>query len=348
MAATMKAIVKERPGPGLTMTTVPMPSPGRGEVLVKVRTVSICGTDYHVYEWNKWAESRIKPPLIAGHELAGEVVQLGEDVDCVKIGDFVSAESHIVCGTCPQCMMGQAQVCANTTILGVDIPGCFSEYVVLPQGNLWLNDDSLPDDWASVQEPMGNAVYSVLSGEVAGRTVAITGAGPIGMMCILIAKAVGARSVAVTEVNEYRLDMARKLGADLVIDASQQDPVLEVRKFFGGGADVVLEMAGAGPAVIQALKMARSGGRVSLLGIPSDKVLLDVTNDLVFKGLTVYGIAGRKLWNTWHEVAGLLHSGSVDLSKVITHRLPWEDFEYGMELMGQGKSGKIVLDVSEE
>jgi len=349
MAETMRAIIKERPGPGLTMTTVPVPRPGPGQVLIKVKTVSICGTDYHIYEWNKWAASRVKPPLIAGHELAGHVAELGEGVDCVQVGDFVSAESHIVCGRCPQCQLGQAQVCINTTIIGVDIPGCFAEYVVLPESNLWVNDDRVPDDWASVQEPLGNAVYSVLADEIVGRTVAITGAGPIGLMCILVAKAVGAQAVAVTEVNPYRLQMARDLGADLVLNPGETDAVSGVIDFFGGqGADVVLEMAGAGPAVVQALQMARKGGRVSLLGIPSDRVNIDVTNDLVFKGLTVYGIAGRQLWHTWHEVSGLILSGNVDLSKVITHRMPWDEFDRGMQLMGEGKSGKIVLDVDKE
>lgn len=348
MGDTIKAIVKDRPGVGLVMTEVPVPSPGPGEVLIRVQTVSICGTDYHIYSWNRWAESRIKPPLIVGHELAGEVIGLGEGVQFIQEGDFVSAESHIVCGRCPQCGLGQAQVCANTTIIGVDIPGCFAEYVVLPESNLWVNPPDLPADWASVQEPLGNAVHTVLSGDIVGQTVAITGAGPIGLMSILVARATGASAIAVTEVNDYRINMARELGADLVVNALKDNPVDRISEFFGGGADVVLEMSGNARALTQALKMARPGGRVSILGIPPEDVTLDVTNDIVFKGLTVHGIAGRQLWRTWHQTAGLLRSGQVDLDKVITHRMPWEDFDHGMKLMGDGASGKIVLYVAKE
>ncbi len=348
MANTMRAIVKEKPGPGLSMTRVPVPSPGRGEVLIKVNTVSICGTDYHIYSWNKWAESRIRPPLVVGHELAGYIVRTGDGVELFKEGDFVSADSHIVCGRCPQCTRGQAQVCAMSTIIGVDVDGCFAEYVVLPESIVWLNSPDLPLDWASVQDPMGNAVHTVLSGDIAGNTVVITGAGPIGLMAISIARATGAAAVVVTEINPYRLDMARRLGADLVLNPLEGDAVAEVRKFLGGGADVVLEMAGSPAAVSQALKMARPGGRVSLLGIPSEDVRLDVANDIVFKGLTVKGIAGREMWTTWHQMAGLLKSGAVDLDTIITHSMPWEEFDEGMKLMGEGTSGKIVLQVAKE
>ncbi len=348
MSKTMKAIVKEKPGPGLTMTEVPVPVPGPGEVLIKVKTVSICGTDYHIYSWDRWAQSRIKPPLIVGHELAGHVVQLGQGVNCLNEGDFVSAECHIVCAQCTQCSLGQAHVCANTTIIGVDVPGCFAEYMVMPEANVWVNAPDLPAEWASVQDPLGNAIHSVLSGEIVGKTVAVLGAGPIGLMSIQVARATGAAAVAVSEVNSYRMDMARRLGADLVVDPTRQDPVARVRELFPGGADVVLEMAGHPDAVTQSLKMVRAGGRVSMLGIPAQDISIDVANDIVFKGIEIHGIAGRQMWRTWHQMAGLLRSGLVDLDQIITHRMPWEEFDRGMKLMGEGTSGKIVLTVTGE
>jgi len=341
---TMRAILKTEKGPGLKMAEVDIPAVGPDDILVRVQATSICGTDYHIYSWDKWSAGRVKPPLIVGHEFAGEVVEIGERVEHVKVGDLVSAETHIVCNECVQCGMGQYHVCARTEIIGVDRDGCFAEYACIPATNAWVNDPETDPAIASAQEPLGNAVHTALAGPVAGLSFAVTGCGPIGLMSIGVLEACGARQVFATELNPYRQELARRMGAEAVFDPSKEDVIQCVVEATGGvGPDAVLEMSGNPKAIVQALRMVRPGGRVSLLGIPAKGVEIDVANDIVFKGLDVQGIAGRRIWDTWYRMKGLLTGGNLDLGALITHRLPLEDFEQGMELMASGHCGKVVL-----
>lgn len=340
----MKAIVKEERAQGAVLREVPVPEIGDQEVLIKVKATSICGTDLHIYTWDEWSQSRVKPPYVFGHEFAGVVVEKGKLVKNVEVGDHVSAETHIVCGHCPQCLTGQAHICANTEIIGVDRDGCFAEYVALPAENMWKNDPSLPFDVASVQEPFGNAVHTVLAGDVAGKTVAVIGCGPIGIMAVGVAKAAGASQVIAFDLNDYRLELAKEMGATTIVNSKKEDP-LEVasRLTDGNGIDVICEMSGHPIAMDQGFKMVTNGGRVSILSLPVRPVEIDVTNDIVFKGITVQGITGRKMYETWQQVSGLLSSGQVDVKPMITHHFPLEEFEKGFDLMKAGKCGKVVL-----
>lgn len=344
MKGNMKCVIKNEPKEGAILTTKEIPQVGPNEILVKVEATSICGTDYHIYSWDAWSENRINPPLVMGHEFAGEVVEIGEKVSKVKLGDIVSAETHIVCGKCELCVTGQAHICKDTEILGVDTQGTFAEYVVIPEDNAWINDPSIPPEYLCIQEPLGNAVHTVLSGDIIGKTIAIVGCGPIGIMAVAVAKAVGAAKVIAIEVNEYRLNMAKELGADVLINPIKEEPIEKVlNETEGLGVDVVAEMSGNPTAIRQALKYIKLGGRMSMLGIPAKEVNLDVANDIVFKGIQINGIVGRKMYNTWHQVKGLLASGNLDLDKIVTHKLPLEDFKKGMELMKSGNCGKVVL-----
>ena len=344
MKKTMKALVKTGPGPGAELIETPVPTPGPGEALVKIGAASICGTDQHIYEWNEWAASRIKPPLIIGHEMAGEVVACGPGVDRVKVGDFVSAETHVVCDTCYLCRTGQAHICQDLSILGVDIPGVFAEYVAVPAQNLWATDPAIPADWASVQEPMGNAVHTVLAGDIVGKTVALFGCGPIGMIGVGVCVAVGAERVVAVDINPYRLEIAKQMGATLTVDARHEDPVKVIGELTGGeGADVFLDFAGAPVALAQGFAALRFGGWASLLGLPAEPVTLDLTNDIVFKGATVYGISGRRMYDTWYKTTALLRARRVDLGPGITHTLPLAEFAMGFDLMHSGQCGKVIL-----
>lgn len=344
MQGKMKAIIKPTPAPGAQLATVDIPTPGPGDVLVKVRTASICGTDVHIYDWDPWSQARIKPPMIFGHEFAGDVVELGAGVTSLKVGDFISAETHVVCGTCFQCRTGNAHVCQDYKILGVHIPGTFAEYVVIPACNAVVNDKSIPPEFCSVQEPLGNAVHTAMSGELTAQTVAVLGCGPIGLLTVAVAKAAGAAAVFATDINDYRLGLARKLGADLALNVATADPVKAVKEATGGvGVDVVLEMSGNPAAVHQGFAMLRNGGRASLLGTSSKPIEIDLANEVVFKGITVQGITGRRMYDTWYKVAGLLRSGKLDLATVITHKFPLERFEEAMQIMKSGNCGKIIL-----
>ncbi|OYD09950.1 L-threonine 3-dehydrogenase [Paludifilum halophilum] len=340
----MRALVKHHEGPGAELREVPIPEIGPDEVLVRVRATTICGTDVHIYTWDDWAASRLSPPLVFGHEFSGEVVEVGENVTHLETGDHVSAETHIVCHHCPQCRRGEAHVCAHTEIIGVDRNGCFAEYAAMPAENLWKNSVDLPPEVASAMEPMGNAVHTALSGSIAGKSVAVVGCGPIGLMAIAVAKASGASAVIALDINEYRLELAQAMGATHLIHSGQEDPVKRVRSLTGGwGVDVVLEMSGNPQAIRQGFSMVTGGGRVSLLGLPTRSIELDVANDIVFKGIQVHGIVGRRMYETWQQTAGFLESGQVDLMPMITHRFSLEEFEKGFEQMISGKSGKVVL-----
>lgn len=351
LPSRMRALVKTAPAPGAELREVEVPQPGPGEILVKVRAASICGTDVHIYEWNRWAAARIKPPIIFGHEFAGEVVALGPGVaeglsgdGGVRVGDYVSAESHVICGRCYQCQTGQSHICRRCSILGVDRAGCFADYVCIPAANAWPNAPDLPPEVASVQEPFGNAVDTVFAGEVPGKSFLVLGAGPIGLMAVALLRASGATPIIASDLSDYRLELARKLGADHVLNARSVDTVAETLKLTGGeGVDAVLEMSGARPAIPQALKAVRNGGRVTVLGLPSAPVELDLAEDFVFKGLTMQGITGRHIFQTWHMTRAFLGSGRVDLRPLITHTFPIAEFKAAFELAMSGRCGKIVL-----
>ncbi len=343
----MRAIVKAKAGPGAQMREVPDARVTRPhEILVKPLATSICGTDFHIYRWDAWSSGRIKPPRIMGHEFAGEVLEAGGDVTQFKPGDYVSGESHWVCGHCYQCRNDQKHVCANTRIMGVDVDGCFADLVVVPEGSLWKNDRSVPPEIACIQDPLGNAVHATLAGEIIGKRVTVLGCGPIGIFAVAVARAAGAAHVFASDTRQYRLDLATKLGADETIDVSRQDVEEVIRERTNGqGVDVVLEMSGAPAAIRQAMRIARRGGRVSLMGIPAERVELDMAEDMIFKGLSIQCIVGRRLYQTWDTMRALLSSGKLDVSAAITHRLPMEEYDQGMELMRTGQCGKVVFQL---
>ena len=344
MTGTMLAVLKGAPEPGCTVTRVPIPGLGPRDVLVRVKAASICGTDLHIVSWDKWAQGRIRPPLVFGHEFCGEVEQVGAAVTQTEVGAFVSVEGHIADGTCYQCRTGNAHICENVSIVGVDRPGCFAEYVAVPETNVYPMDPGISIEVAAIQDPFGNAVHTTLSGDIVGLSVAVVGSGPIGCCAVAVAKAAGARSVFATDIRPYRLALAARMGADRVIDTTKEDAVAVVKgETQGKGVDVVLEMSGHPDGVKQAFKMLRSGGRASLLGIPSQPVSLDLAEDIIFKGATVLGINGRRMWQTWYQGQALLRSGKVDLRPLITHTLPLAEIDKGMELLRAGEAAKIIL-----
>lgn len=340
----MKAIVKTEKGPGAEVIDVDTPAIGATEVLIKIKAASICGTDLQIYNWRGWVQERVKPPQILGHEFAGEVVAVGKDVVSVKEGDYVSGESHITCGTCYQCRTGRDEVCQNLKILGIDAHGCFAEYLVLPEKNLWLNNHSLPPEIAALQEPLGNAVDTVLIEDIAGKTIAILGCGPVGLLSVGVAKAGGATSIIATDIREYRLDLAKKMGATHIINPLSGGVVKEVLDITGGiGVDVVAEMSGNPAAIHQGFEMLRPAGRMSLLGLPEKPEAIDLTREVIFKKIRLFGITGRRIFSTWYTSSRFLTSGLLDPTPIITHKLPLSDFKKAMELMGEGTCGKIVL-----
>ena len=344
MAETMLAVVKPKPAPGAEIRQVPVPDFGPTEVLVKVKVASVCGTDLHIYNWDQWAQGRIHPPLIPGHEFCGHVAAVGREVTTVKAGDFVSAEMHVACGKCYQCRTGEQHICQHVRIIGVDSNGAFAEYVVIPESNIWKLDPSIPEEYASILDPLGNAVHTVLAGEIAARTVAVTGCGPIGLFSIAVARACGATQVFAIEVNEHRRKIARQMQADFVLDPTKDDVRSIVMEHTDGiGVDVVLEMAGKTEAIRTGFEILRLGGRISLLGIPSKPVELNFANDIIFKGATVQGINGRLMYKTWYQMTALLKAGKLELHPVITDRLSMKDFSRGMERLKSGEASKILL-----
>jgi threonine 3-dehydrogenase len=341
----MKAIIKKEKGPGFEMVTKPIPNTlSPNEALVKVLATSICGTDVHIYEWDKWSQGRIKPPLTVGHEFCGEVIEVGSEVKSLKIGDIVSAETHIVCGRCEFCRQGQAHICANTKIIGVDTNGCFAEYAKMPAENLIINNTGIDPKYLSIQEPLGNAVHTMLHFDIIGKTVAIVGCGPIGLMGVNIGKAVGASKVIAIEINDYRIDLAKKLGADVVINPLKEDVVKRVMEETNQmGVDVICEYSGNKSAIESAFKYIKLGGKMSMLGITPNNVEIDWSNDIIFKGITIYGVIGRVMYKTWAQVAGLIQSGKLDLETIVTHTFTLDEFEKGIKVMQSGNSGKVVL-----
>ena len=347
MRRTMRALVKPAPGPGLEIRTVPVPVPGPGEVLVRVRAGGICGTDLHIESWDPWAASRMRPPRVIGHEFCGTVVKLGPDAHDVAVGDFISGESHVSCGRCHLCRRGEAHICEKLQLIGVDRDGAFAEYVTLPAQNAWRMPPQTPVDVAAVMDPFGNAVHTALATDLGTRSVIVMGCGPIGLCAILIARKAGASPVIAVDVNPYRLRLARRVGADRVLDGRSTDVPKVVRGLTdGAGADVLLEFSGNAQGLRAGLAALRTGGFAALLGLPGRPVELDLANQVIFKEIRLHGIFGRRLWETWYEATALLAAG-VDIRPVITHRLPMSRFAEAFDLMRSGKCGKVILTVED-
>jgi len=342
----MQAIVKEKRAPGLTVTTVPKPSPGPGEVLIAVRHAGVCGTDLHIADWDPWAQGRIKPPVVIGHEFAGEIEALGDGVTGLRKGQLVTAEGHIVCGHCPQCRTGNSHICKNTRIIGVDRDGAFAEYIVMPTTNV-LTLSGIPTEVGAIMDPMGNAFHTVLTAEIPGSTVFVVGCGPIGCFAVGIARAAGATKVIASDVNPKRLALAAKMGAHVTINAAKDDVVKTVLAETGNeGADVVCEMSGVPSALHQAFAAVRMGGRVQLLGIPKGDVPVDFANEIIFKGITLYGVIGRKMYETWHQMRRFLTGGQFDPRPVITHRFPLAKIDDALAAIRSGDAGKVILEIA--
>lgn len=344
MTATMMGLAKTTRGPGAELLEVPVPICGPDEVLVRVKATSICGTDVHIYKWDAWAESAVVTPNVFGHEFAGIVEEVGERVGHVRIGDHVSGEGHIVCGLCKACRTGNAHVCPNTKSFGISAPGCFAEYAILKGSNVIFNPPDMPFELACLQDPLGNAVQTVLSGDIVGKSVVIIGMGPIGLMAVAVAKACGAGRVIAVDINPYRLELAKAMGVDDVVNNAQASMESAVMSLTGGeGAEVVLEMSGHPDAIRSGFEVAAPAGRVSLLGIPTKEVSLDLSRHIIFKGLRVEGITGRRMYQTWYQLKGLLDRNRIDLSPLITHRFALNDYEEAFDLMSRGQCGKIVF-----
>jgi threonine 3-dehydrogenase len=340
----MLAVVKGQAGPGFELRDVPIPTVGPHDVLIKTRACSICGTDLHIYKWDPWSANRIHPPLVVGHEFSGDIVEIGSEVTNTKVGDLISAESHIVCNQCDECRTGNAHVCRNTRIIGVDCDGCFAEYVCIPAQNVWVNPPDMPYDIASLQENFGNSVHVALATPLVSRDVLVSGCGPAGLMTIAVARACGAHCIYASDLSEYRLNLAEKLGAHVTIRADQQNLVKTVRTATGGeGVDVLLEMSGAPSAIRDGLASLKHAGKAVMLGLPSKPFELDLGNLVIMSGVQVIGIAGRELWQTWYQMRGLLSNGVVDLKPVITHHFKLTEFQQAFEVMASGNSGKIIL-----
>jgi threonine 3-dehydrogenase len=340
----MRAICKTQAGVGLELCEVAEPTLQPGAVLVRVQRTSLCGTDLHIYRWDTWAQSRLRLPLIVGHEFCGVVEAVGDGVQHLQRGDFVAGESHLVCGVCKLCRIGQAHVCRNTRILGVDVDGCFAPAIVVPAANARKTDPRIPPEVATVQDPLGNAVHTVLETPIAGSTVLITGCGAIGLFSIAVAKACGAARVYATEIRPYRRQLAEQMGADRVLDPQQEDVVGIIRRETEGlGVDVALEMSGHPAAVALITEAIRPGGHIALLGLFTQHVPVDL-NALIFKSVQIHAILGRKLYATWEAMQSLLVSGKLDIRPAITHILPWQEYERAFELTASGMAGKVVLN----
>jgi threonine 3-dehydrogenase len=339
----MKALVKAKAEEGLWLEDVEMPKVGANDVLVEIKKTAICGTDVHIYNWDEWSQKTIPVPMTVGHEFAGKIVEMGKEVRGYNIGDRVSGEGHVTCGHCRNCRAGKRHLCRNTIGIGVNRTGCFAEYLSIPATNIFKLPEEIGDSLGAILDPLGNATHTALSFNMVGEDVLITGAGPIGIMAVAIAKHVGARHVVITDVNEYRLGLARNLGATRTVNVAKEslrDCMKELNMV--EGFDVGLEMSGNPSAFADMLKMVNNGGRVALLGIFPDKVAVDWGN-VIFKGLTLKGIYGREMFETWYKMSSMLQSG-LNISSIITHRFDIDDFQKGFDVMRSGKSGKVILD----
>jgi threonine 3-dehydrogenase len=341
----MKSLVKHHAGPGFQLTDVPVPAIRDNEVLIRVRRAGVCGTDVHIYEWDDWARGRCKPPFVVGHEFAGDVVEAGKLVTDVKVGDRVTAEGHIVCGRCLACRTGNSHVCPNTRIIGVDRDGCFAEYISMPSLNVWHLDDSISFDIGGIHDPMGNAFHTALTAEIAGSVVLITGCGPIGIFAVGICRAAGAARIIASDINDRRLELAKTMGANDAVHPDQVEEAVK-RATNGSGVDVVLEMSGIPAAIHQAFALVRLGGRVQMLGIPAKPMEVNFANEIIFKGITIYGVVGRRMYETWIQMTQFLRSGQFDPTPVITHRFPLERYDDAIAAIKSGSAGKVVFEIS--
>ncbi len=339
----MKALVKQFAQAGLWLADVPAPTVGINDVLIRVRKTGLCGTDLHIYKWDAWAQQTIPVPMVVGHEFVGEIVEIGSNVNDFRVGDIVSAEGHVVCGRCRNCLAGRRHLCADTKGIGVNRTGAFAEYISVPMTNVWHHKPDIDLEVASIFDPFGNAVHTALSFELLGEDVLITGAGPIGIMGVAIAKHAGARFVVVTDVNDYRLDLAKQMGADVALNV-KRGCLRDVQKQLGmkEGFDVGLEMSGNASAFHDMIESLAHGGKIAMLGIPSEPIAID-WNKVVFNMLTLKGIYGREMYETWYKMTVMLESG-LDIKPVITHRFHFTDFEKGFETMLAGHCGKVILD----
>lgn len=339
----MKALVKAKAAEGIWLQDVAKPKIGHNDLLIRVKKTAICGTDIHIYNWDEWAQKTIPVPMTVGHEFVGVVEEIGSEVQGYRIGQRVSGEGHITCGHCRNCRAGRRHLCRNTVGVGVNRPGCFAEYLVIPAINAFPLPDDISDDIAAFLDPLGNATHTALSFDLVGEDVLITGAGPIGCMAVAIARHVGARHVVITDVNDYRLDLARKMGATRAVNVTHEK-LEDVMKALAmkEGFDVGMEMSGNAQAFRQMLASMNNGGKIALLGLPPSDVAID-WNQVIFKGLLLKGIYGREMFETWYKMVSMLQSG-LDITPVLTHHFPISDFQQGFDIMRSGKSGKVVLD----
>jgi len=341
----MKALVKETAGPGFVLKNVPVPTIRDDEVLIKVRRAGVCGTDVHIYEWDDWARGRVKPPIVVGHEFAGDVVEVGKLVTDVREGDRVTAEGHIVDGRCLLCRTGNAHVCPYTRIIGVDRDGCFAEFISMPATNVWHLDDNVSYDIGGIHDPMGNAFHTALTADIPGSTVLITGCGPIGIFAVGICKAAGASRIIASDVNDRRLALAKQMGAHDIVHPAEAEAAVKASTD-GLGVDVVLEMSGVPSAIHQAFALVRVGGRVQMLGIPAKPMEVNFATEVIFKGITIYGVVGRRMYDTWHQMTRFLRSGEFDPTPVITHRFPLEQADEAMHVIKSGEAGKVIFEIA--
>ncbi len=339
----MKALVKKKSEPGIWMGEVETPALGHNDVLIKISKTAICGTDIHIYNWNDWARQTIPVPMHVGHEFVGEIVETGSEVDGYKAGDRVSGEGHITCGYCRNCRAGRRHLCRNSKGVGVDRPGCFAEFLCIPAQNVFKLPDSIGDDIAAILDPLGNATHTALSFDLVGEDVLITGAGPIGIMAVAIARHAGARHVVITDINDYRLDLAREMGASVAHNVANGslEKVIDALGMTEG-FDVGLEMSGNPIALRDLLRTMHHGGKVALLGLPPEDTAVD-WKQIIFKGLEIKGIFGREMFETWYKMTSMLQSG-LDISPVITHHFPVSEYQEGFDIMRSGQSGKVILD----
>lgn len=344
----MRALVKESAGPGIVLRDVPVPTCGPNEALIQVHHAGVCGTDLHIWEWDSWARNRLKPPVVIGHEFAGRIAQLGPGAgsDLLAVGDLVTAEGHVVCGHCLQCRLGAAHLCRRTQIIGVDRDGAFADYIVMPASNI-MKLDGISTEIGAIMDPLGNAVHTVLEADVPGSTVLVLGCGPIGCFAVGVARAAGASLVIASDYNPKRLELARKMGAQVTLNPGTDDVVARVRERTGGdGVDLVCEMSGHPSGHAQAFAAARLGGRVNLLGTPNRTTEVDFAADVIFKGLTLYGVTGRKMYQTWHQMLRFLRAKQLNPAPVITHRFPLECIAEAIQVIKDGQAGKVILEIA--
>lgn len=345
MTEMMKALVKTKPAPGLDLIDIPVPEVGPNDVKIKIHKTAICGTDIHIWDWNEWAQKTIPVPMQVGHEFVGHVVEIGSAVNShtIKVGTLVSGEGHIVCGSCRNCLAGRRHLCPKTQGVGVNRPGCFAEYLVIPATNVWVADSSLPEELFAIFDPLGNAVHTALQWNMIGEDVLITGAGPIGIMAAAIARHAGARNVVITDINPYRLELAKKMGATHAIDVSKES-IDDAAKRIGlrEGFDIGLEMSGVPSCLKSMVDNMANGGKISMLGIPSRAPEVD-WNKVIFHMLSIRGIYGREMFETWYLMQSMIQSG-LNIAPIITHRFDVKDYVQGFEAMKSGKSGKVILD----